>query len=219
MADPIVFYPAFGSPYSYVAAQMIDEIGQKHGRTVLWRPVRLSTILRQPGSEMGPIPAAKLAYWRHDVARVCRLRSLPFARPEGVEPPFDCDALYDTCYALADGNEAQLRTVTLAALSVIWAQGQALKDVDAVVAGMQRFNLSSAVVTRYATSANGAAQHQAALGAAVAAGMIGAPWIVVGAESFWGHDRIPYLDQWLSAGRGKGDAKRPQPVLVRSTDT
>ncbi len=43
--DPIIFYPAFGSPYSYVAAQLIDDVGQRHRREVLWRPVRLGTVL------------------------------------------------------------------------------------------------------------------------------------------------------------------------------
>ena len=200
MADPIIFYPAFGSPYSYIAAQLIDEVGQKHDREVLWRPVRLGTVLGRLDNTGRPsISPKKLAYWRHDAERVCRLRGLPFVRPDGPEPPFDCDELYNTCYALADGDEAQLRTITLAALSVIWAQGQALKTVDAIVAGLRRFNLSSALVKRYAASESGRVRHEAVIDAAVASGMIGAPWITVGAETFWGHDRIHHLDQWLAA--------------------
>jgi 2-hydroxychromene-2-carboxylate isomerase len=198
--EPIVFYPAFGSPYSYLAAQLIDEVGQRHGRSVLWRPVRLSTVLGRGGDGARPaIPAAKLAYWRRDVERICQIRGLPFARPENEAPPFDCDELYNTCYALADGNEIQLRTITLAVLSIIWAQGKPLKTIDAVIAGLRRFHLSSALMKQYATSENGLAQHAAAIEGATASGMIGAPWIAVGQETFWGHDRIPYLDQWLGA--------------------
>lgn len=198
--DPIIFNPAFGSPYSYVAAQLIDDVGQRHGRTVLWRPVRLSTVLSKGGDGTRPaIPEQKLTYWRHDVERICRLRGLPFVRPEEEAPPFDCDELYNTCYALADGNEAQLRTITLAVLSIIWAQGKALKSVDAVVSGLRRFHLSSALMKQYATSGEGQTAHEAAVAHAVASGMIGAPWFTVGAETFWGHDRIPYLDRWLGA--------------------
>lgn len=198
--DPIIFYPAFGSPYSYVAAQLIDDVGRRHRREVLWRPVRLGTVLSRSGDGSRPtIPEQKLNYWRHDVERICRLRGLPFVRPEGQAPPFDCDELYNTCYALADGNEAQLRTITLAVLSIIWAQGKALKSVDAVVSGLRRFHLSSALMRQYATSGKGQAAHEDAVSAAIASGMIGAPWIAVGEETFWGHDRIPYLDQWLGA--------------------
>jgi 2-hydroxychromene-2-carboxylate isomerase len=198
--DPIIFYPAFGSPYSYVAAQLIDDVGLRHGREVRWRPVRLGTVLSQGRDGSRPtIPEQKLAYWRHDVERICRLRGLPFVRPEGEAPPFDCDELYNACYALADGNEAQLRTITLAVLSIIWAQGKALKNVDAVVSGPRRFHLSSALMKQYATSGAGQAAHEAVVEEAVASGMIGAPWLAVGDETFWGHDRIPYLDQWLGA--------------------
>jgi 2-hydroxychromene-2-carboxylate isomerase len=198
--EPITFYPALGSPYSYVAAQLIDEIGVRHGRTVLWRPVRLGTVLSRQGDGTRPsIPDEKLAYWRHDVERICVLRGLPFVRPEGAAPPFDCDELYAACYALADGNEAQLRAITLAVLSVIWAEAKALKTLDAVVSGLRRFNLSSAVVKRYATSDEGQALHDLAITSALAVGMIGAPWMSVGTESFWGHDRLSYLDQWLGA--------------------
>ncbi len=199
MSGPIVFYPAFGSPFSYVAAQLIDDVASRHGREVLWRPIRLSTVLDRIYPEGRPSPGArKMAYWRHDVERICRLRGLPFSRPDDAEPPFDCDELYVACYALADGNEAQLRTMTLAALSVIWQQGKALSSVDAVAAGLRRFNLSRPVVAGYAQSRSGALQHAAAVDAAVDSGMIGAPWFVADGEGFWGHDRLPYLDLWLS---------------------
>lgn len=203
MPGPITFYPAFGSPYSYVAAQLIDEIAFKHDRQVLWRPVRLSTVLEHLHPEgRPPIAPGKLAYWRHDVERVCRLRGLPFSRPEEADPPFDCDALYHTVYAFADGDEAQMRAMSLAVLSVIWAQGRALTDVDSVAAGLRRFNLSRVVVRGYATSGTGASLHDAAVRDAVASGMIGAPWLTVDGEAFWGHDRLPYLDMWLAkAGR------------------
>lgn len=207
MAGPIVFYPAFGSPYSYVAAQLIDEIAFKHERAVLWRPVRLSTVLARQSPEGRPaVSASKLAYWRHDVERICRLRGLPFSRPEGQEPPFDCDALYSAVYAFADGDEGQMRTLSLAVLSVIWAQGKALSDIDAVAAGLRRFNLSRVVVRGYATSDAGAEKHATAVDDAIASGMIGAPWLTVDGEAFWGHDRLPYLDLWLSK------VGRPEPV-------
>lgn len=34
--------------------------------------------------------------------------------------------------------------------------------------------------------------------AAVAAGVFGAPWIVVDGEPFWGADRLPQIERWLA---------------------
>jgi 2-hydroxychromene-2-carboxylate isomerase len=36
--------------------------------------------------------------------------------------------------------------------------------------------------------------------AAIAAGMFGAPWIVVDGEPFWGNDRKPQIERWLAQG-------------------
>jgi len=36
--------------------------------------------------------------------------------------------------------------------------------------------------------------------AAVARGVFGSPWIFVDGEPFWGNDRLPMVDRWLSEG-------------------
>ena len=92
-----------------------------------------------------------------------------------------------------------IHSLGFSALFEIWAQAKALKTLDAVASGLRRFNLSSAVVKWYAASDEGQALHDLAITSALAVGMIGAPWISVGTESFWGHDRLPYLDQWLGS--------------------
>ena len=41
MAKTIDFYFDFSSPYGYLAAQKIEALAAKHGRTVKWRASRL----------------------------------------------------------------------------------------------------------------------------------------------------------------------------------
>jgi tyrosyl-tRNA synthetase len=36
--------------------------------------------------------------------------------------------------------------------------------------------------------------------AALAAGVFGAPWLVVDGEPFWGADRLPQVERWLQTG-------------------
>ena len=41
MTSPIDFYFDFSSPYGYLAAEMIEELGQRCGRAVNWHPILL----------------------------------------------------------------------------------------------------------------------------------------------------------------------------------
>src|SRR3972149_5617739 len=49
MAKPIDFYFDFSSPYGYLAAQRIDEIGADNGREVVWRPILLGVGVQTTG--------------------------------------------------------------------------------------------------------------------------------------------------------------------------
>ena len=44
MAGAIDFYFDFSSPYGYLAAEMIEEIGQRCGRPVNWHPILLGVV-------------------------------------------------------------------------------------------------------------------------------------------------------------------------------
>ena len=49
MAAPIEFWFDFSSPYGYLAAQKIDALAARHGRTVDWRPMLLGVAFKQSG--------------------------------------------------------------------------------------------------------------------------------------------------------------------------
>jgi len=204
--QPIVFYSAFGSPFSYVAAQMIEDVAAKHGRPVLWRPVRLSVVLKRHYPNGIAIPPDKLTYWHRDIARVCALRGLPFQRPPVIPP--ECAEAYHVCYAFGRHDPTMVRQVALALFQAIWGQGQALTTVEAIASALARFQLSRAQVLQAASDLYGQAEHEAAIQAAHDSGMIGSPWMVVDGEPFWGHDRLDYLDRWLAGNtevvRGRG---------------
>ena len=202
MAQPIVFYPAFGSPFSYVAAQAVEDVAARHGRTVVWRPVRLSVVLKRHYPQGIAIPPAKLQYWHRDIARVCELNGIPFQRPPVIPP--ECAEAYYVCYALGRTDPSQVRQVTLALFQAIWGQGLAVTTPEAVADALARFQLSRAEVMQAARDPFGQAEHEAAIQSAHDSGMIGAPWFVVEGETFWGHDRLPYLDRWLARAMAEG---------------
>lgn len=205
MLEPIYFYTSFGSPYSYIAAQQIEDVVRRHKRAICWRPVRLRSVLAGVYGRSGvDIAAKKMDYMRADSERSALLYKLPFIRPEG-EPPFDCDEAYACAYALADGNEEKLRSITLALVSAVWAAGQAIRNVNDLAEALRGFHQSEALVQRSSQSAAGISAHDHALNDAISSGMFGAPWFVIENEVFWGHDRLELINMWLSkSGDPKG---------------
>ncbi len=196
-SDPIVFYPAFSSSYSYFAAHLIDEVAAKHGREVLWRPVRLARVHEHHYPEgRPPRLKARFDYMARDAERVAGLLGLPLRWTE--EFPADSDLTAEVCYALGGGDETVIRQAVLAVMAAVFGRGQMMRTMDEIVAGLGGFGAASGAVREAGNQPDAAKRHRAALDEAIASGMFGAPWFVVGDQTFWGHDRMAYLDQWLS---------------------
>ncbi|MEP7329929.1 MAG: DsbA family protein, partial [Betaproteobacteria bacterium] len=71
-AAPIDFYFDFSSPYGYIAAQKIEALAARHGRTVNWHPILLGVIFRTTGGAPLPQLPMKGPYSVHDFARSAR---------------------------------------------------------------------------------------------------------------------------------------------------
>jgi len=194
----IWFFPSFASSYSYIAAQRIEDIAQRHGRPVLWRPVMLRKLIaEQHGGTSPDRSSERIQYQMRDVVRIATLRGLPLVMPNRFPP--DSEATYAIVYGLAGGDEARLCSLTLALLQAIWASGKPVRDAAEVGEALARYLVGRAEVELAARDPAGAAAADAALDEARRTGMCGAPWMVVEGETFWGQDRIVWLDRWLGS--------------------
>ena len=198
MEDYITFYISFGSPFSYIASQRIDEIALKHNKKILWRPVRLRNVLNIVYSDLGgiSIPKNKLDYLRLDSARISKFYALPFIPPDD-KPPFDCDEVYYCVYSLADGNEDILRNVCMSVISSIWQKGMVLKNIEDIISCLSQFYTSKNIIINSINNKNGKNLHEKSISDAVNSRMIGSPWFTYKNEVFWGNDRLDYLDDYI----------------------
>src|SRR6185436_15240518 len=68
----IDFYFEFSSPYGYIAAQQVDDLGRRVGRQVNWRPMLLGPVFKLTGgAPLVEIPM-KGDYSKHDFVRTAR---------------------------------------------------------------------------------------------------------------------------------------------------
>ena len=188
---PIDFWFDFGSPYAWLAAHQVQGMAARTGRMVRWRPFLLGVVFRETG--MAPLAEQKFRgdYGARDVARLARRLGLPFASafaPAGVS--LACSRVF---YALPD---AEAPRFALAAMDAGFGLGRDVGNPEAAQALAASLGLdpsgSAGPETRTAL--------RAATEEAIRSKIFGSPFFVADGEPFWGQDRLPMLEAWLTEG-------------------
>ena len=81
--EPLEFWFEFASTYSYLAASRIEEVAEKAGVPMRWRPFLLGPIFASQGWGDSPFnlyPLKGQYMWR-DMERLCEKYEIPFRRP------------------------------------------------------------------------------------------------------------------------------------------
>lgn len=197
-AEPVDFYFEFSSPYGYIASRLVDDFSKRTGREVRWRAFLLGPVFKATGSApLVDIPM-KGEYSRHDFGRSARFYGVPFAMP--AKFPIGTVAAMRAFY-WADAKDPLLaQRLAKALYNAYFVDGRDVSD-----AGIVLDVAASLGIDRQALEAGIAepALKERAKGevdAAMARGVFGSPFFIVGGEAFWGCDRLPMLEEWIKRG-------------------
>ena len=195
MAQPIDFYFDFSSPYGYLAANRIDEIGARHGRDVTWHPILLGAVFKTTGQQPLTTIPVKGDYAKHDMERQARLFGVPFEWPSRF--PIASTAACRAFYATAEKDTALAKRLALALYDAFFAKNEDISSPDVTLDVAQRLGIDR---TALAASLNDPVlkdRLRSEVDAAIACGVFGSPYIVVDGEPFWGSDRLDQVERWL----------------------
>ena len=198
MASPIDFYFDFSSPYGYLAAEQIDALAAKHGRSVAWRPILLGVVFQQTGSQPLVNIPLKGNYARHDLARSARLLGLPFELP--AQFPFMSVAACRAFYWLHDQDPAQAVALAKALYREAFGGGGEIESGEGVVRVAEAAGFDGGEVAAALDDPAVKQRLRDEVSQAISKGVFGSPLIVVDDEPFWGHDRLDQVDLWLQRG-------------------
>jgi len=208
-AAPVQFFVDFVSTYSYFASSRIESVAARHGRTVSWQVVSLPHVFRLAGTTSPLEQPLKLAHNRQDVARLVAMTGLPFQRPEGAPEVQPARLLF---HRLRRRDADLAGRFARAALALRFGRGLELRDESALREACAGLHVPEADIA--AACGEPDPQDKAALVAAteqaVAAGMFGAPYAVVGTQRFWGQDRVTDHLQWWLAREAASSATPPR---------
>ena len=199
MSQPIDFYFDFSSPYGYLAAQKIDALAAKYGRSVNWRPMLLGVVFKQTG--MAPLTQIPIKgdYSRRDFERSARFHGVAFRMP----PVFPIASQAPSRIVLwAKAQDPALATRLALALYAAYFRRRPRHLQPRRGRGCRRQRRVSTARRRAPASTTRRSRTllKREVEQAIAAGVFGSPFVIVDGEPFWGLDRFDQIERWLAGG-------------------
>lgn len=191
----IDYFFATLSPYCYLAGNRLEEIAEKHGAEIVYKPFDIIAAFPRTG---GMPPAerhpSRNEYRAQDLPRQARKLGLPFNLKPAHWPTNGAPAAYAVIVAQNAGG-GDLGKLTHAITRAVWAEEQDIGHDDVVRACLEEAGFDPDLAN--SGLLQGAETYSANLEEAVAQGVFGAPFYIVGDQRFWGQDRLEDLDLHL----------------------
>ena len=192
----IDYYVSTISPFAYLAGDRLERIAESHGADIRYKPLDILTLFQRTG---GVPPAerhpSRQAYRLQELRRQAAKRGMPINLQPAHFPTNPAPSSYAVITAQKDGA-GDLGALVRNLLAACWAEERDIAE-DAVIRDcLERAGFDPDLADKGLLS--GAETYAANLEDAVAAGVFGAPFYVVGEERFWGQDRLEDLDLHLA---------------------
>jgi 2-hydroxychromene-2-carboxylate isomerase len=198
MAGPIEFYFEFSSPYGYIASHLAEDLGQRLGREVVWRPFLLGPVFKATGqAPLVDIPM-KGEYSRRDFVRSAGFHGVPFRMP--TKFPIGTVAALRAFYWVHDRDPAQARALAKALYRAFFAEDRDISAPETVIEIAKSVGVDAGALASALADPAVKDRAKAEVDAALANGVFGSPYFIVDGEPFWGNDRIPMLEAWVKRG-------------------
>jgi 2-hydroxychromene-2-carboxylate isomerase len=190
MPGHIEFLFDFGSPTTFLAHKRLSGVVARTGATVDYVPVLLGGLFKATGNASPAEVPAKGAYMNVDMAR--------FARAHGIllqhNPHFPINTI--TLMRMATGlrGTPRFRPYVDAMFNAMWSMPRNMGDPAIVAETLTAANFDAEQMLALAGDEWVKSALKAETEKAVARGVFGAPTFFVGAEMFFGQDRLDWVE-------------------------
>lgn len=184
----IEFWFEFGSNYSYLSVMRIEDAARRSGVRIIWKPFLLGPIFRALGMETSPfvLQKQKGAYVWQDMPRQCRKYGLRWTQPS----TFPRLGVLPLRVALLGAEQPWIGAFCRGVMELNFAQDQDINQADRLAPILTELGLPAADILDQAQAERTKARLREQTERARARGIFGAPTFLVGAEMFWGNDRL-----------------------------
>ncbi len=196
--ETIEFFFDFGSPTSYLAHTQLPRLAREAGAQLVYRPMLLGGVFKATGNASPVSVPAKGRWMGADIARWAARYGVPFS----FNPHFPVNTL--TLMRGAVG--LQLRQpedfgrYADAVFAAMWAAPRNLGDAAVLAATLAEAGFDAEAFVGIVNDPAVKAQLIANTDEAVARGVFGAPTCFVGAQMFFGQDRLDFVQDAVRRG-------------------
>ncbi len=189
----IDYYFATLSPYTYLAGTRLEEIAQKHGATINYKPLDIIALFNRTG---GTPPKDRHPNRQILRAQELRRQAKKTGLPLNLQPAHWPTNGAPAAYAIIAAQEAgggDLGKLVHLITGGVWAREVDIAEDAVIKAALSEAGFDPALADKGLFTA--AETYERNLEDAVNAGAFGAPFYITdGDERFWGQDRLDDLD-------------------------
>ncbi|MEM1066464.1 MAG: 2-hydroxychromene-2-carboxylate isomerase [Pseudomonadota bacterium] len=186
------------SPNTYLAGTRLEQIAEKHGATISYKPLDIMALFARTGG----IPPkerhiSRQEYRLQELARNAKLQGLPINPQPAHWPTNGAPAAY-AAIAAAEAGGGDMGLLVHAIGRSCWADEKDIAQDDVIRACLEEAGFDPGLADRGLLA--GAEQYERNLDEAVNRGCFGAPFYIVAEADarFWGQDRLYQLDLHLA---------------------
>lgn len=191
----IDYYFTLISPWCYLAGTRLEESAARHGATIRYVPVDPAALFARTGGKMlAERHESRQAYRLQELRRWSKVLGLPLDLKPAHFPTNPAPAAYAVIAAQGVGGD--VGGLVQSFLRAVWAEGRNIAEDSVIRDLLARHGFDPALADKGLFT--GAETYGRNLEQAVAAGVFGMPFYVVGEERFWGQDRLDLLDRHLA---------------------
>jgi 2-hydroxychromene-2-carboxylate isomerase len=189
------YYFSPSSPWTFLGHARFEEIARRAGAQIRLRPVDLGAIFPQSGGlPVGKRAPQRQAYRLMELARWRERLGVPL----NLQPkhfPVDANPAAQMIVAAEpQGVETQMKLAG-AIMRAVWVEEKNIADATTLASIASAQGLQAAVLAADRVSAK--TRYDSFTQEALNRGVFGAPTYAVGAELFWGQDRLDFVERAL----------------------
>lgn len=184
------------SPFCYLAGDRLEQIAARHGANLRYIPIDAPALFPRTGGQvLAERHQSRKDYRLQELRRQAAKRGAKLDLQPMFFPVNPAPAAYAIIAAAKVGG-GDLAGLVQAFPRAVWAEGRNIAEDDVVRALLAAHGFDPAIADKHMLMA--AETYMANLEEAVARGVFGVPFYIVGDERFWGQDRLEDLDLHLS---------------------